>query len=266
MFDVAVSANTRASSELMHPDDVDIAVQGYSLPEGMRWLSDSDAAALEMEGVRAVHAEGGLWKPENGQTWPGRGRTMTVFAYSPYGRGEFGDDGAVVFRGYSLSEGLDLLFCEAHDRSYNALGRINLAFSRALCLIGFNVVSALDVDKKLTVRKLTLSGLCCCGDFRSLPQPSWEVDGAPRDFVFYEGETAVGEELEALGDEIYMIPQNARIGVELVVDVADGGSVQEGVTLAAETEVAWGVGRLCTYTLKITHDMQLVVEKASAHA
>ncbi len=265
VFDVAVAANTRASSDLSHPEDVDIAVRGYSLPGEASWAMDRDDAVLEMEGVRAVHAGGSIWKPENGQTWPERGRTMTVFAYSPYGRGEFGEDGSVIFRNYSLSEGLDPLYCEAADRHYNSLGRINLPFSRALCLVGFEAVSSLDLGMELQVKKLTLTGIRCSGDFSSLPEPSWEASGEPCDLVVYEGGAVLSEGRETLGSGVYLIPQSGSIGVELVAGLSDGTSLRQELTLSAEAGIDWIPGKLYTYTLKITHDLQLVVEKASIH-
>lgn len=267
VFDVAVAANTRNTSAaaLFHPEDVDIAVCGYSLPASMSWSSDSQYAALEMDGIRATHTEGHIWAPSESHKWPDGDRTMTIFAYSPYGRGEFGDDGSIRVNDYSASEGGDLMFCAAEDRSYNTLGKINLSFTRALCLVDFNVLSSLDRSRTPTVSRLEISGLYAEGDFSTQPAPAWTTGDETSNFIFFEGKMPVTDQTVDFGECLYMIPQDGIMKVTLTLDLQTGDAVQEDLVLAAEEQISWQTGKHYSYILKIGNDLRLTVQKASAN-
>lgn len=267
IFDVAVAANTRNASAaaLFHPEDVDIAVCGYSLPASMSWSSGSKYSVLEMDGVRATHTEGHIWAPSESHKWPDGDRTMTIFAYSPYGRGEFGDDGSIRVNDYSVSEGGDLMFCAAEDRSYNTLGKINLSFTRALCMVDFSVMSSLDYSRTPTVSRLEISGLYSEGDFCTQPSPVWTTKGETCGFLFFEGETPVTDQTIDFGECLYMIPQDGTMKITLTLDLQTGDAVQEDLVLTAEEQVSWQTGKHYSYILKIGNDLRLTVQKASAN-
>ena len=246
MFEVTVASNTRAARNdgLRLPENEDIAVQGYSLPSNAPWASAKDEARMEMDNVRAVHSEGDIWVPEEKHEWPENGRNMSFFAYSPYGRGEFSRDGTITVSGYSVSEGAGLMFCSATDCGYSTLGKTGNTAR----------ISGLDI-----------SGLSACGDFHSRPVPSWVPDGVPQDFIFFEGETFTGDSAEALGDTRYMIPQSGEMQVRLTFDILNGDLVYEGFVLTAEKPVSWKVGKHYSYILKISEDLKLTVQNASAN-
>ena len=267
VFEVTVASNTRAAGNdgLRLPEDEDIAVQGYSLPSDALWASAKDEARLEMDNVRAVHSEGDIWVPEVKHEWPENGRNMSFFAYSPYGRGEFSRDGTITVSGYSVSEGADLMFCSATDCGYNTLGHINLKFTRALCSVEFHIQSSLKTGNTARISELDISGLSACGDFHSRPLPSWIPDGETHDFNFFEGEAVTDDSVEALGDTRYMIPQSGKMQVRLTFDILNGDLVHEGFVLTAEEPVSWKVGKHYSYILKISEDLKLTVQNASAN-
>ena len=267
VFEVTVASNTRAAGNdgLRLPENEDIAVQGYSLPSNAPWASAKDEARMEMDNVRAVHSEGDIWVPEEKHEWPENGRNMSFFAYSPYGRGEFSRDGTITVSGYSVSEGAGLMFCSATDCGYSTLGHVSLKFTRALCSVEFHIQSSLKTGNTARISGLDISGLSACGDFHSRPVPSWVPDGVPQDFIFFEGETFTGDSAEALGDTRYLIPQSGEMQVRLTFDILNGDLVYEGFVLTAEKPVSWKVGKHYSYILKISEDLKLTVQNASAN-
>lgn len=271
-FEVIVAASTRSSlaQDSDYPADGSFAVWALSLPEGMSFPADALKARETVSGVRVIHDYGRRFKPEQTLMWGGYGERMSFFAVSPYGRATgFDTADGITVEDYSCEEGGGLLFSRDlfNLGKDNNFGVVQLQFHRALALVRFNMQSSLPSGCTIVVRKLTLEGVRKSGDFRTLPAPEWDCSGREgEDMTFFEGEFTVGESPVSISEGMFMIPQTIpNMGVRLTFDIVYEGVKPMSYTLEADCAMSWGIGRICSYTLKISSDLGLTIEKDIDH-
>ncbi len=246
-----------------YPENLPFGVWAYALPADKKWGDSRGEAELVMDNVKAVHMEERLWRPENGQKWASSGERMSFFAAAPYGRAGFDPENGVYVESYSLDEGGDLMYVSGQlDRDKRiSNGKINLTFSPALAEVSFNAQMSLPKGHSITVRKLTISGVRTEGSFMSEPHPYWHASGIPEEVVLFEGAAELQELPKSVCRNVPMIPQVADTELVLLCDIGNGVGVLTGQRLKARCQMAWNPGKHCSYTLKVTHNLEFTAEK-----
>lgn len=194
---------------------------GYpqDLPFGVSiWLNAGGTNASLLEDAQ-VNPGKDLWSCSNAVLWPARGTDMSVVAYSPFGRAaKCSSQDGVVFAGVDVSaDQTDLLYCDAQSglEKMACGGVVSVPFKHALCQISFRVYNCVERPEKIELKRLSIRGAYCKGDFHSLQQPQWQTSGDKCQFVFFEGLQTTASEAEFVGKSILMVPQT----LDTVIDV-----------------------------------------------
>lgn len=251
-FNPAVQAKTRVSG--IYPTDVPFGVWACELRNGS-WEDNRANSVIFMDDVQTSY-DGNTWQPLSPYYWKGNAK-FTFMGYSPYGCGAvFSSENGITFENYDVTSGVELLFtAPVADFNYRTAGScVPLTFIHALAEVEFCVRSMAAEDSIIRVKSLVVDGVAYKGNFRSLPQPAWDVTNDAMSLQFCNSETEVPESTLCVGAHT-VVPQNISFSASLLVDIYD----KEGNLLVADRTITshpmdavWGVGKYYAYTLNVT--------------
>ncbi len=264
-YETMVMVNTKsdAGNTGEYPQYQPFDVWAYSLEKPGTWEGSREKSEVFMERNTAQHVSDRQWIPGDGRMWESSSYTLNFFAASPSGRADYSHGNGIVFDSFSLDEGVVPLYVDGitdMDKDITQ-GMITLAFSQATATVSLSAKVSLPEDMSVTVRKVTLSGICTEGDFMSRPDPIWIPEGGAKDVIFFEGAVGLDDEAVSLCERKMMIPQSSNAVIKMEYDINNGAGTLGNQEVTAELPVIWHSGKLSSYMLKIAHDMTLVVEK-----
>ena len=251
VFDVAATPCTKADdSRQKYPEDVPFGV----------WAYDSDTQDSYLENSKVTMGEDNLWGLDNGAKWPDS--QLDFYAYSPYGRALFSDEEGVIFKGYDIEEGHDLMYTDpiVSLNNNDSHGIVPIQFKRALSMVKISARATLLDYGQFKLKGLYIGDVVSEGDFQALPSPRWIPGQKKEEFCFFEGETILSEQAVAVGEALYMIPQASEVVFAVLCDVITGDVVLRDQTLKIRSSIRWNPGKIEAYVLKIDARLNLSVE------
>ncbi|MGN1211651.1 MAG: fimbrillin family protein [Candidatus Cryptobacteroides sp.] len=255
-----------------YPDDRPFAVWAWTADASSDIPDLTDGMELFLENAKAVHSGSDSWKVGD-VMWPPRDRKMAVMAASPYGAASSCSlsEGIAFDNVDLLSDAIDLLYCTPQTNLYkmHGDGKVMIPFSHALCQISFRVKNRVDADlgEQIRLKKITLNGAFTSGSFHSLPSPVWTTTGDHSTLTFFEGDSATGNEPQAVGQSLLVIPQDLNTFVTVEYEYCTGAGTditQHLITCPLQTPLS--SGRRYIYTLSIgIDDVKFVSELIEQH-
>ncbi len=265
VFNVAVDAMTRVNEEgpLLDKDE-SFGVWAYLVEEGKNDEALEGAEEF-MADAKAVYESGQMWKPEMSVNWPGKDQEMLFYAYMPYSEADFNRQDGIVFEDYDISRGLELYYSmpEASLNSEDSQGIVPISFAPALSRIEIKFINSLTSDETILLKSLEIRNIARKGDFRLLPNPSWSVIDSERvNIKFFDGEMLISDGVATVGDGMDMIPQSADVAFVVKCDIISHDAILPKQELKVEKYIRLGVGKVSSYTLKISGELELTIEKS----
>ena len=218
-FDPVILAATKSDIQGEYPADIPFGVQMWeyplekAAPDGTIFLENAQ-----------IEQQGGEWMPGDGVLWPGADRNLAVVAYSPYGKAstEITLQEGIRFDAIDTEKDqTDLLYTELRQGLHrnNDGGVVNLPFRHALCYVDFAIRTNAQASERVEIRSLSLLSVATKGDFRSLPQPEWDLTEAPHKVTFFNGLKLIGSTNTLLpGSGAWVLPQLVKSIVHADLD------------------------------------------------
>lgn len=266
-FDVIVTASTKNGEAVTeYPVDVPFGVWSYSLPADKTWSSDSEEALpVQVQEKVEYDSSSNLWKPQSNMEWLDSENDMSFFAYSPYSVAcSFSKEHGLAVADFSIDEGCDLMFSESvYDlNKMTSNGIVSIPFVRALTKVELQIRSSLPDGTIIKVKQLRIKDVATKADFFSLPYARWENLEEHSDILFYDGEMEIDNEPLLVGEGRYMIPQMTMPVIEMVCDIMSDEHVLHDQLFQTSGRMNWGIGKTCTYNLKVTTDLEFIIESS----
>ncbi len=125
----------------------------------------------------------------------------------------------------------------------------------ARCKVDFRVKNLVKTTEKKVVRSITLDAAATLGTFRSLPVPTWQLDGSRSPILFFEGEAATDHTPRKAGRSVLMLPQElaTAVTVEYEYTTAEGAVLRQKLSTKRIT-ARLEAGRHYIYTLSVGID------------
>lgn len=217
-FEPVVSPMTRGND--LPGNSVGVSI--WTLDKNLNWVYGCEAEDYLTESM-IVPGEDGQWYLEDMNVWPSVKKSITVIGYAPYDRVySCCDEYGVRFSGVNvLDDQTPLMYTQpqADLHKLSSGGLVFLPLQHALCQLDFKVRERVAEGEDIRVGRIVLDNAFHEGDFRSLPQPEWEVSGTASEVEFQEGQSRL------------MIPQKlcSQVTVEYEYTNAAGLSIVQTV-------------------------------------
>lgn len=235
------------------PANETFAVQGWKLSQAQTWKNDAENATVFLP-VSEAKRKGALWAVDDNLLWPDYDESLTFIAYAPYrATCRLDVENGVSYTTDILQDQTDVLYTDPHaDRRKLEDGWVvPMYFKHTLCRVDFRIKHRVDVDEKITVKRIVLDKVRHRGTFRSLASPQWETEEDDTSLTFFEG----SREIQALPDTIgrywMMIPQPLDTSVTVEYEFTDPYRTLQKRVQTVPVRTLLESGRTYTYTLSV---------------
>lgn len=252
-FDPVVTANTRSDGHA-HLQEEPFFVWAYTMPLGQHWSAEGSEEHLLMD-KEIISLQNNEWLPSNTYYWPLE-TALTVFAVSPINlKSSFNTTQGICIEDIDATQGIIPLFTyptEANDMEHSN-GCVALPFVRTFCKVSLSIRSHAHQDSSLVLKALYMDSIAYKGDFQSLPQPTWTCSEERMRLYFFQGESEILLNAQAL-DAHMLMGQFIHQSFTAVVDIydKDANLIEADKTLSTKAlNIPWQAGRYYDYTLNI---------------
>ena len=240
-----------------YPEGEPFAVNAWTLDRGCRWEDDATSPQAYLEEEDVVYGGGG-WKLSCDALWPERDKSLSFIGFTPI----------EAFGACTLAEGVtctydmlqtqtDIMYTDPQTDvdKVECGGIVIMPFRHALCQVDFEVKNRVAKNEEIIIKSIKIDGVKHTGSFRSLPEPTWTVEGEPVSLTFFEGNQYTRNVPDRIGGTWLTIPQNLDTNVSVEYEYRTAANTGFTATLkTCQLQTNLKPGRHYTYTLSVGID------------